>query len=395
MNVWIVAATVTRRVPCSTEAHEHAEPSWGPGPAVVRVGRPTGGRSSLNRNEDGFGRAGASSRSPGTAPRSSVSQGLAHRPRLGRARASSCIRSGGRTAPQLTVLDPATGARDVAAARRAGRARRRRPARADADHLAGRRRRRPCTGSSGSRPPTASTAPGRCAAAAGRRARRADRPVARSTGGPASATSSSRGWAVLSPNYRGSTGYGRDYRHALDHEWGVVDVADTVAGIRAAGHDGWVDTARAAVMGGSAGGFTALLVAAHTPPVVRAAVSLFGVDRPLRPRGHDPPIRVAVPRPSRRPAARARRPLRGAVAGDARARDRGARARAAGCRRQGGAAGAGAAAGRLDARRRRAPSSTTCTTARATASRRRRPSSTRSNASTRSSRDGWCNDDRR
>ena len=30
-------------------------------------------------------------------------------------------------------------------------------------------------------------------------------------------------------------------------------------------------------MGGSAGGFTALLVAAHTPPVVRAAVSLFGV----------------------------------------------------------------------------------------------------------------------
>ncbi len=87
----------------------------------------------------------------------------------------------------------------------------------------------------------------------------------------------SRGWAVLSPNYRGSTGYGRAYRHALDHEWGEIDVADTVTGIRALAHDERVDAARAAVMGGSAGGFTALLVAAHAPPVVRAAVSMFGV----------------------------------------------------------------------------------------------------------------------
>ena len=87
----------------------------------------------------------------------------------------------------------------------------------------------------------------------------------------------SRGWAVLSPNYRGSTGYGRTYRHALDHAWGDVDVTDTVTGLRALAHDDRVDASRAAVMGGSAGGFTALLVAAHTPPVVRAAVSLFGV----------------------------------------------------------------------------------------------------------------------
>src|SRR4029077_1063320 len=87
----------------------------------------------------------------------------------------------------------------------------------------------------------------------------------------------SRGWAVLHPNYRGSTGYGAGYRHALDHEWCVFDVADTVAGIRAAGDEGWADASRAAVMGGSAGGFTALLVAAQTPPVVRAVVSLYGV----------------------------------------------------------------------------------------------------------------------
>jgi dipeptidyl aminopeptidase/acylaminoacyl peptidase len=54
-------------------------------------------------------------------------------------------------------------------------------------------------------------------------------------------------------------------------------VGDTVAGIRALAMDDRVDAARTAVMGGSAGGFTALLAGAHTPPVVRAVVSLFGV----------------------------------------------------------------------------------------------------------------------
>jgi dipeptidyl aminopeptidase/acylaminoacyl peptidase len=87
----------------------------------------------------------------------------------------------------------------------------------------------------------------------------------------------SRGWVVLSPNYRGSTGYGRAYERALDQAWGVVDVNDTAAGIRAAGREGWADASRAAVMGGSAGGFTALLVAAQSPPLVRAAVSVYGV----------------------------------------------------------------------------------------------------------------------
>jgi dipeptidyl aminopeptidase/acylaminoacyl peptidase len=87
----------------------------------------------------------------------------------------------------------------------------------------------------------------------------------------------SRGWVVLAPNPRGSTGYGRAYLRALDGQWGVADVGDTVAGIRAAGERGWTDPARVAVMGGSAGGFTALLLGAATPPVVRAVVSQYGV----------------------------------------------------------------------------------------------------------------------
>jgi len=87
----------------------------------------------------------------------------------------------------------------------------------------------------------------------------------------------SRGWAVLAPNYRGSTGYGRDYRRALDQQWGVRDVDDVVAGVRHVARQGWCDPRRVVVAGGSAGGFTALLVAARYPMLARAIVSSYGV----------------------------------------------------------------------------------------------------------------------
>jgi dipeptidyl aminopeptidase/acylaminoacyl peptidase len=86
-----------------------------------------------------------------------------------------------------------------------------------------------------------------------------------------------RGWAVLAPDYRGSTGYGRDYAQALAGQWGERDVADVAAGIRHAGREGWCDPARVAVVGGSAGGLTVLLLCALHGDVVRAGVSLFGV----------------------------------------------------------------------------------------------------------------------
>lgn len=68
----------------------------------------------------------------------------------------------------------------------------------------------------------------------------------------------SRGFAVVLPNYGGSAGYGRAYRERLDGEWGIVDVEDCIYAAKALAEKGEVDFKRMAIRGGSAGGFTAL-----------------------------------------------------------------------------------------------------------------------------------------
>ena len=88
----------------------------------------------------------------------------------------------------------------------------------------------------------------------------------------------SRGWAALVVNYRGSTGHGRAYAQALRGNWGLHDVDDSVSGARYVGEQGWADAARAAVMGGSAGGWTVLCCLARAPDAFAAGVNLFGVS---------------------------------------------------------------------------------------------------------------------
>ncbi|HEV7129278.1 MAG TPA: alpha/beta fold hydrolase [Ktedonobacterales bacterium] len=87
-----------------------------------------------------------------------------------------------------------------------------------------------------------------------------------------------RGWAVLAPNARGSSGHGRAYIQALRDEWGGADMADIVAGVDEVVRRGWADGARVVPWGGSAGGYAVLLLPILYPDRFKAAVSLFGVS---------------------------------------------------------------------------------------------------------------------
>jgi dipeptidyl aminopeptidase/acylaminoacyl peptidase len=68
----------------------------------------------------------------------------------------------------------------------------------------------------------------------------------------------SRGWAVFDVNYGGSSGFGRAYRQRLDAQWGIVDVHDCEDGVAELAANGRIDPRRAAIRGGSAGGYTTL-----------------------------------------------------------------------------------------------------------------------------------------
>jgi dipeptidyl aminopeptidase/acylaminoacyl peptidase len=86
----------------------------------------------------------------------------------------------------------------------------------------------------------------------------------------------SRGFAVVDVNYRGSTGYGRAYRDLLRGEWGVADVEDCAAVCEFLVERGDVDPDRLCIRGGSAGGFTTL-AALTFHEVFAAGSSHYGV----------------------------------------------------------------------------------------------------------------------
>ncbi|HEX5366716.1 MAG TPA: S9 family peptidase [Acidimicrobiales bacterium] len=86
----------------------------------------------------------------------------------------------------------------------------------------------------------------------------------------------SRGFAVVDVNYRGSTGFGREYRNQLRGQWGVVDVDDCEAAARWLGRQGRVDPDRLCIRGGSAGGYTTLAALAFRD-VFAAGASHYGV----------------------------------------------------------------------------------------------------------------------
>ncbi|HEX3088630.1 MAG TPA: prolyl oligopeptidase family serine peptidase [Ilumatobacteraceae bacterium] len=87
----------------------------------------------------------------------------------------------------------------------------------------------------------------------------------------------SRGWNVLVPDHRGSTGHGRLYQQAMRGRWGELDVSDTIDSISHAHAQGWGAPQRTAIIGSSAGGFTALGVAATRPDLAAAAIVAYPV----------------------------------------------------------------------------------------------------------------------
>jgi dipeptidyl aminopeptidase/acylaminoacyl peptidase len=86
-----------------------------------------------------------------------------------------------------------------------------------------------------------------------------------------------RGIGVVDVNYRGSTGYGREYRRLLNGRWGEIDWADCVSAARHLAREGDADPSRTWVEGGSAGGYVVMCALVFDPEAFAAGVSYFGV----------------------------------------------------------------------------------------------------------------------
>jgi dipeptidyl aminopeptidase/acylaminoacyl peptidase len=108
-------------------------------------------------------------------------------------------------------------------------------------------------------------------------------PTSQRTAGynPDAAFFTTRGYAYLEVNYRGSTGYGRAYMLALRGQWGLVDREDALGGAQALVDQGLADPARLAIKGGSAGGFTVLNALMHHPGFFKAGICMYGVSNLL------------------------------------------------------------------------------------------------------------------
>ncbi len=85
-----------------------------------------------------------------------------------------------------------------------------------------------------------------------------------------------RGYAVLMPNFRGSTGYGKKFLNAGNGEWGRKMQDDITWGVKYLVSEGISDPKRVGIMGGSYGGYATLAGVAFTPDVYRAAVDIVG-----------------------------------------------------------------------------------------------------------------------
>ncbi|MGO8796592.1 MAG: alpha/beta fold hydrolase [Candidatus Sulfotelmatobacter sp.] len=103
-------------------------------------------------------------------------------------------------------------------------------------------------------------------------------------GGPASQSMNSfnrfaqfaanQGYMVLAPNYRGSTGYGKDFQQANLFDMGGGDLQDVLAGVDWIKQTGHLDPKKIAVMGGSYGGYLSMMAVTKAPDLWAAGVPI-------------------------------------------------------------------------------------------------------------------------
>ena len=254
--------------PLLEEPIEHGDPSWGLGQRSY-AWSPDGERIVFCRNERGFGSVHVLDVATGDTHE--AGRGV-HGALSWRGASWAAVRSGARTPSQIVVYDGASTRRTVARAPVGGFEALQLPEpelvewTSDDGAVVYGRLYRPQESATGTDPPPL---------------------IVWIHGGPTSQTQVvwnnrlpfflDRGWAVLFPDHRGSTGHGRAYAQAMAGGWGDIDVRDCAAGMRVAADRGWADRRRMVPMGGSAGGFTVLNLLAHHPDLCAAGIDLYGV----------------------------------------------------------------------------------------------------------------------
>lgn len=271
LNLWVVGPDRDNDRPLVDEPFEHGDPTWGTGQRSF-VWSPDGRSVAFNRNEDGFGRLSVVD----VASRRLTPVAKAHHGSLDwQGNTLVAVRSGGVTPHQIVAYDMLGLRGDEPPARTViaiGP-----PAGAAPPQL---------------REPEPVTFPARDGVVLHGRLYRPEAPDPRRPlicwihGGPTDQWPITfqprflywlaRGWTILVPDHRGSTGHGRAYTQAMAGRWGELDVVDVGAALDAAIENDWCASDRIAVMGGSAGGFTALNLALHDNRVA-AVVAVYPV----------------------------------------------------------------------------------------------------------------------
>jgi len=257
LNVWVDGR------PLIDERFEHAGPTWGPGQRSY-TWSPDGTQLAFTRNEGGFGRLCIADLATGAVRE--VARGVHGQLSWAGGRLAA-LRTGARTPTQVVVYDTETWEREVIAVGPSAEW-------ASEDLVEPELLEVPVPGGVvHARRYTSPHADGRL--------------IVWLHGGPTDQWQVtfmprisfwlSRGWSILVPDHRGSTGHGRDYQQALRGRWGELDVADTLAVTHFAHEQGWAQRSRTVIFGSSAGGFTGLCAVAAEPGRYAAAVVLFPV----------------------------------------------------------------------------------------------------------------------